>query len=54
MFAGGENAIFKTPDSNGDINLSNFLNNGLLPMILLAFAIPGVAYGRTTGTVKNA
>lgn len=35
------------------MTLNNFLNNGLLPMILLAFAIPGVAYGKTVGTMKT-
>ncbi|NLW42350.1 MAG: TIGR00366 family protein [Tissierellia bacterium] len=53
MFAGGDNAIFKSAEADGTMTLNNFLNNGLLPMILLAFAIPGIAYGKTVGTMKT-
>lgn len=53
MFAGGDNAILKSAEADGSMTLNNFLNNGLLPMILLAFAIPGVAYGKTVGTMKT-
>lgn len=50
----GENAIFKSLDSDGNMTLTNFLNNGLLLMILLLFTIPGYVYGKTVGTIKNA
>lgn len=53
MFVGGDNAILKTEDSNGNMSLNQFLNNGLLPIILLLFAIPGIVYGKTVGSMKN-
>lgn len=31
----------------------NFLGKGLVPIIVLFFAIPGLAYGRSIGTIKN-
>lgn len=49
----GPNAVFKSPDANGVMTLDNFMNNGLLLMILLLFAIPGFVYGKTVGTMKN-
>lgn len=53
MFVGGDNAVFKSEDSHGTMNLTEFLNNGLLLMILLVFTLPGIAYGKTVGTIKN-
>lgn len=49
----GENAIFKSPNADGEMTLQFFLNNGLLLMILLAFLIPGLAYGKTVGKIKD-
>lgn len=49
----GPNAVFKALDANGVMTLDNFMNNGLLLMILLLFAIPGFVYGKTVGTMKN-
>ena len=31
----------------------NFLGSGLVPVIVLFFAIPGLAYGKSIGTIKN-
>ena len=31
----------------------NFLGKGLVPIIVLFFAIPGLAYGKSIGTIKN-
>lgn len=53
LMFGGENAVFKSAEADGTMTLNNFLNNGLLPMILLLFAIPGIAYGKTVGTMKT-
>lgn len=53
MFAGGDNAVFKSVDSSGQVSLTEFLNNGLLLTILIAFSIPGIAYGKTIGTIKG-
>lgn len=43
-----ENAIFR---ENGTLN--KFMGNGLLPVIMLFFMIPGYAYGKTVGTIKS-
>ncbi len=53
FFMVGDNAVFKSLDSNDVMNLNYFLNNGLLLMILLLFLIPGYVYGRTVGTMKD-
>lgn len=47
------NGVFRTPDADGVMTLTNFLNNGLIPAILLLFLIPGYAYGKTVGKIKN-
>lgn len=47
------NGLFRTPDADGVLTLTNFLNNGLIPAILLLFLIPGYAYGKTVGKIKN-
>lgn len=47
------NAAFKTVDAAGDLNLNEFMSNGLIFLILLLFMIPGVAFGKTTGKISN-
>ncbi len=51
MFA--PNAVFKQPNAEGKLVLSNFLSNGLMFAILLLFLIPGLAFGKAVGTIKN-
>ena len=48
-----QNAMLKSVDAAGDLNINEFLNNGLIFMILLVFAIPGYVYGKTVGKIKN-
>ena len=48
-----ENAILKEPDKYGDVNINNFLANGLIPALFLLFLIPGFVYGKSVGTIKN-
>ena len=48
-----ENAILKEADKYGDVNINTFLQNGLIPALLLLFLIPGLIYGKTVGTIKN-
>lgn len=48
-----ENAMLKSTDAAGNLNINEFLNNGLIFMILLVFAIPGYVYGKTVGKIKN-
>jgi len=49
-----ENALFKTfEESAGAATLNTFLSSGLLFAIFLLFALPGLAYGLTTGKIKN-
>lgn len=31
----------------------NFLGSGLVPIIVIFFALPGIAYGKSIGTIKN-
>nr|WP_300001859.1 AbgT family transporter [Tissierella sp.] len=47
------NAVFKTVDAAGKLNLNEFMASGLIPLILLAFLVPGVAYGKTVGKINN-
>ncbi|NLN15410.1 MAG: AbgT family transporter, partial [Tissierellia bacterium] len=47
------NAVFKTPDAEGNLTLNTFLNNGLMPAMLLLFLVPGYAYGKTVGKIKS-
>lgn len=47
------NGLFKTPNADGVMTLDNFMNNGLIPAILLLFLIPGYAYGKTIGKIKT-
>ena len=50
----GSNAPLKTlNETTGVMDLNYFLGNGLLLMILLLFLIPGVAFGKTTGKIKD-
>ena len=48
-----ENAVMKSVDAAGDLNLNEFMNNGLIFMILLVFMIPGYVYGKTVGKIKD-
>ena len=48
-----QNAMLKSVDAAGNLNINEFLNNGLIFMILLVFAIPGYVYGKTVGKIKN-
>jgi aminobenzoyl-glutamate transport protein len=47
------NAVFKTADAQGVMNINEFLSNGLIFTILLLFLIPGYAYGKTVGKINN-
>lgn len=47
------NAAFKTVDADGDLNLNEFMGNGLMLLILLAFLVPGLVYGKTVGKIKT-
>lgn len=48
------NAIFKTfEEAAGKLTLKEFMNNGLMLMILLLFLIPGYVYGKTVGKINN-
>ena len=48
------NAIFKTfEEAAGKLTLKEFMNNGLMLMILLLFLIPGFVYGKTVGKINN-
>lgn len=47
------NAIFKTPDADGNLSLNSFMRSGLIPLILLLFMIPGYVYGKTVGKINN-
>lgn len=49
----GPNAVLQAPNDDGEMVLDAFLSSGLLFMIFLMFAIPGVVYGKTTGKVKS-
>lgn len=49
-----ENAPLRSLDeASGKVNLNEFLAHGLIPAMLLLFLIPGIAYGRTVGTIKT-
>ena len=47
------NAPLKAPNAEGELTLNEFMGNGLIPAILLLFLIPGFAYGKTVGKIKN-
>lgn len=50
------NAIFREPETVEGVELltlKNFLANGLMLLILLIFLVPGLAYGKTTGVIKD-
>ncbi len=49
----GPGKTFQELDGDGVMNLNNFMSNGLLLMILLAFMVPGYAFGKTTGKIKD-
>ncbi|RVU55641.1 AbgT family transporter [Anaerosphaera multitolerans] len=49
-----KNAVFRALDeASGKMKLNNFLNNGLIPAILLLFLVPGYVYGKTVGKIKT-
>ncbi len=49
-----EGAPFRTFDEVANaVNLKEFLGHGLILALLLLFLIPGIAYGKTVGTIKN-
>lgn len=49
-----KNALFKTLNpETGQLTLDEFLNSGLLVFILIAFLFPALAYGKTTGKIKD-
>lgn len=43
-----ENAVFKV-----DGDLKQFLHDGLVPIIMLFFLIPGLVFGKVAGTIKS-
>lgn len=47
------NAVFKTANAEGVLNINEFLSNGLMLTILLLFLIPGYVYGKTIGKINN-
>lgn len=49
----GPFAVFREADADGNMVLNNFLGNGLIFTIFLLFVIPGIVYGKTTGTINN-
>ncbi|WP_026893541.1 AbgT family transporter [Clostridiisalibacter paucivorans] len=54
LFMIPENGVFRTLDEDtGKMTLNHFLNNGLIPLILLLFLVPGYAYGKTVGKIKS-
>lgn len=52
MFGPGK-ALQSLNESTGNIDLNEFLGNGLILMILLLFLVPGIAFGKTTGKIKD-
>lgn len=51
-----ENAPLKTPELIDGVEVMTtkwFLHNALIPVIFLAFLVPGLVYGKTVGTVKS-
>lgn len=49
-----KNAAFRSfQEDIGKNTLKEFLDNGLIPAILLLFLIPGLIYGKTTGKIKS-
>ncbi|MDO5755640.1 MAG: SLC13 family permease [Tissierellia bacterium] len=48
-----KNAPFRSVNATGEKTLEEFINNGLIPMVLVIFAIPGLVYGKTVGSIKN-
>lgn len=49
-----KNAVFKSlNETTGKVDLTNFMGESLIFAVLLLFMLPGVAYGKTTGAIKN-
>lgn len=48
------NAPFRElEEGKNAMTLKNFLGHGLIPAMLLLFLVPGLAYGKTVGTIKT-
>lgn len=47
------NAPLKAPNAEGDLVITGFISNGLIFAMFLAFFIPGYAYGKTIGVIKD-
>ncbi len=47
------NAPLKSPNADGELVITEFISNGLIFAMFLAFFIPGYAYGKTTGVINN-
>lgn len=46
--------VFREPDAGeGIAQIKHFLHDGLIPAILLLFMIPGLIYGKITGSIKT-
>ncbi len=49
-----KNAVFKSlNETTGKVDLTNFMGESLIFAVLLLFMLPGVAYGKATGAIKN-
>ena len=49
-----KNAVLKTLDpKTSTYTLNTFLNNGIVPIIMMFFLIPGIIYGLITKSIKN-
>ncbi|AAO36792.1 AbgT family transporter [Clostridium tetani] len=49
----GENALLKDPETASLLAWKSPLMQGLIPIMTIAFLIPGVIYGKMTGSIKN-
>lgn len=47
------NAPLQSLDDSGNLNLNEFMSQGLIFFIMLVFLIPGLVYGMTTGKIKT-
>lgn len=49
-----KNAVFKSiNETTGKLDLTNFMGESLILAVVLLFMLPGIAYGKTTGSIKN-
>lgn len=49
----GDNPFMADPATKMILNFKSTLMQGMVPLVLLMFLIPGLAYGLTTGSIKN-